>query len=252
MAIGAPTHSDEDSELSDLDGDDTIGFDRISRTPREREGARGLATLGAGLTRGSGDGDAESFGGDVADPSVAAAPDFGAALCEAPVPRPPARSARRSVPTDLSSRSGARAQRPRARRHHRPSLRPLQHRETRRPGRAPRRRHRRSFPPRRRGRRRQPRPNRRKTFAMTSAGRVFHWHATSGASLGDPIVETHNQTFALDVRADGRAFATAGVATVVRTTGEDSALRRPLRRPDASTAALIASSRCVTWTMPRT
>ena len=41
MAIGAPTHSDEDSELSDLDGADTIGFDSDFRTPslsaQERE-----------------------------------------------------------------------------------------------------------------------------------------------------------------------------------------------------------------------
>ena len=69
-------HSDEDSELSDLDGDDTIGFDSDFRTPslsaKERAGL--APTLGAGLTRVSGDGDAESFGGDVADPSVAAAP----------------------------------------------------------------------------------------------------------------------------------------------------------------------------------
>ena len=88
MAIGAPTHSDEDSELSDLDGDDTIGFDSDFRTPslsaKERAGL--APTLGAGLTRGSGDGDAESFGGDVADPSVAAAPDFGATLCEISCP----------------------------------------------------------------------------------------------------------------------------------------------------------------------
>ena len=187
-----------------------LGFRTPSLSAKERAGL--APTLGAGLTRGSGDGDAESFGGDVADPSVAAAPDFGATLCEISCPTSTPRAVRGVQSRRISPRVRVRGRhRPRARRHHRPSLRPLQHRDTRRPGRAPRRRHRRSFPPRRRGRRRQP-PNNRANVALvaTSAGRVFHWHATSGAVLGDPIVETHNQTFALDVRADGRAFATAG------------------------------------------
>ena len=43
-----------------------------------------------------------------------------------------------------------------------------------------------------------------------SNGVVRHWHATSGKSLGAPIVEADNGVFALDVRSDGGTFATAG------------------------------------------
>ena len=44
----------------------------------------------------------------------------------------------------------------------------------------------------------------------TSAGVVQHHHLTSGKTLGAPIVEANNGVFALDVRADGATFATAG------------------------------------------
>ena len=44
----------------------------------------------------------------------------------------------------------------------------------------------------------------------TSAGVIHHHHLTSGKTLGSPIVEANNGVFALDVRADGATFATAG------------------------------------------
>lgn len=44
----------------------------------------------------------------------------------------------------------------------------------------------------------------------TSAGVIQHHHLTSGKTLGSPIVEANNGVFALDVRADGATFATAG------------------------------------------
>ena len=111
MAIGAPTHSDEDSELSDLDGDDTIGFDSDFRTPLpEREGARGprpdaRRRPDARLRRRR----RRVLRRGRRGPERRRRARFRRhAVRDFPVPRPPARSARRSVPTDLSSRSGAR------------------------------------------------------------------------------------------------------------------------------------------------
>ena len=238
MAIGAPTHSDEDSELSDLDGDDTIGFDSDFRTPslsaKERAGL--APTLGAGLTRGSGDGDAESFGGDVADPSVAAAPDFGATLCEISCPTSTRAQCAAFSPDGSLLAFGCEDGIVRA--HDATTGRPsaLFNTATHDDPDAPRGvvtavRFLRGD-----GVADDNRANNRANVALvaTSAGRVFHWHATSGAVLGDPIVETHNQTFALDVRADGRAFATAGSDATVR--AYDQTTRRETSRLPSGSA----------------
>ena len=238
MAIGAPTHSDEDSELSDLDGDDTIGFDSDFRTPslsaKERAGL--APTLGAGLTRVSGDGDAESFGGDVADPSVAAAPDFGAALCEISCPTSTRAQCAAFSPDGSLLAFGCEDGIVRA--HDATTGRPsaLFNTATHDDPDAPRGvvtavRFLRGD-----GVADDNRANNRANVALvaTSAGRVFHWHATSGAVLGDPIVETHNQTFALDVRADGRAFATAGSDATVR--AYDQTTRRETSRLPSGSA----------------
>lgn len=230
MAIGAPTYSDDDSELSDLDGDDAIGFDSDFRAPtlsaKERAGL--APTLGAGLTRGAGAGaaDADPFGGDVADPSVAAAPDFGAAVYE--IPCPSSTRAQCAAFNHDGSLLAFGCEDGIVRAHDATTGRPSALFNTAK--------HDDPDAPRGvvtavrflRGAVDDRAAAKNVALVATSAGRVFHWHATSGAVLGDPIVETHNQTFALDVRADGRAFATAGSDATVR--AYDQTTRRVVSR----------------------
>ena len=50
----------------------------------------------------------------------------------------------------------------------------------------------------------------------SSSGRLWHWHCTSGKTIGAPVVEPGNQILACDVRGDGETFATAGYDGTIR------------------------------------
>jgi hypothetical protein len=84
-------------------------------------------------------------------------------------------------------------------------------------------------------------------LVASSSGRLWHWHCTSGKTIGAPVVEPGNQILACDVRGDGETFATAGYDGTIRvydeatrklraslrgwSAGEDPATGAPTRPP---------------------
>ena len=84
-------------------------------------------------------------------------------------------------------------------------------------------------------------------LVASSSGRLWHWHCTSGKTIGAPVVEPGNQILACYVRGDGETFATAGYDGTIRvydeatrklraslrgwSAGEDPATGAPTRPP---------------------